>query len=282
MNSNRNFDVKKMKRFNQDIKKVLFLLFFSFLSKRTSKKTILFCFSNNLPYLCSIIKTFSMKKRLIFILSVFFAFISCSHQQTEQKEQVIDTIPVMVMQIQKCNRLYTAEAHVHKIITHDDQLNLKGSLFKKDFNIHVPGSNRKVAIPMDATLKAYVDFSGFSAKNVNRQGNKIEIILPDPKVMLTSSKINHEGVRQFVSLTRKNYSDAELSQFEQQGRESIIRDIPNLDILEQARQSAANTLIPMLQDMGFAEENIKISFRKKFTFNDLKTLLDKTTIEKNH
>ncbi len=57
---------------------------------------------------------------------------------------------------------------------------------------------------------------------------------------------------------------------------------PNLNILEQARQSAANTLIPMLQDMGFAEENIKISFRKKFTFNDLKTLLDKTTIEKNH
>ena len=35
----------------------------------------------------------------------------------------------------------------------------------------------------------------------------------------TSSKINHEGVRQFVSLTRRNYSDAELSQFEQQGSE---------------------------------------------------------------
>lgn len=28
MNSNRNFDEKKMKRLNQDIKKVLFLLFF--------------------------------------------------------------------------------------------------------------------------------------------------------------------------------------------------------------------------------------------------------------
>ena len=98
---------------------MLFLLFFSFLSKRTSKNTILFCFSNNLPYLCSIIKTLSMKKRLIFIISVFLAFVSCSHQQTEKKEQVIDTIPVMVMQIQKCNRLYTAEAHVHKIITHD-------------------------------------------------------------------------------------------------------------------------------------------------------------------
>lgn len=38
MNSNRNFDEKKMKRFNQDIKKSAFSAFFSFLSKRTSKK----------------------------------------------------------------------------------------------------------------------------------------------------------------------------------------------------------------------------------------------------
>ena len=64
MNSNRNFDEKKMKRFNQDIKKVLFLLFFSFLSKRTSKNMILFCFSNNLPYLCSIINLKSATYRV--------------------------------------------------------------------------------------------------------------------------------------------------------------------------------------------------------------------------
>lgn len=88
----------------------------------------------------------------------------------------------MVMQIQKCTRLYTAEAHVHKIITHDDQFKLKGSFLKHEFNIPVPGSNRKVAIPMDATIKAYVDFQGFSDRNVSRKGDKIEIILPDPKM----------------------------------------------------------------------------------------------------
>ncbi len=86
MNSNRNFDVKKMKRFNQDIKKkCFFCFFFHFLAKEHQKKTILFCFSNNLPYLCSIIKTIKYEKRLIFIISVFFAFISCSHQQTEKE-----------------------------------------------------------------------------------------------------------------------------------------------------------------------------------------------------
>ena len=222
-----------------------------------------------------------MKKVITIGMIATFLLVGCNHQKTNQQPTVIDTIPVMVMQIQKCSRLYTAEAHVHKIVTHDDQLTLKGSFLKKNFNIHVPGSNRKVAIPMDASLKAYVDFKDFSSKNINRKGNKIEIILPDPKVMLTSSKIDHQGVKQFVSLTRSNFSDAELTQFEQQGRESIIKDIPNMDILETARQSAANTLIPMLKDMGFKEQDIKVSFRKKFTFDDLKSLIDKTTVEKN-
>ena len=219
---------------------------------------------------------------------MILVFSACSQKQpTEEKANVIDTIPVMVMQIQKCSRLYTAEAHVHKIITHDDQLNLKGSFMKKDFNIHIPGSNRRVAIPMDATIKAYVNFEGFSQKNVSRKGDKIEIILPDPKLVLTSSKIDHKAVKQYVSLTRSNFTDAELTKLEQQGRQSIINDIPNIDLMEQAQFSAANTLIPMLIDMGFKEENIKISFRKKFTLQDLKGFIsnglsDKTTIEKKN
>ena len=221
-----------------------------------------------------------MKKILTIILTATLILSSCNHKKTEERAEVIDTIPMMVMQIQKCSRLYTAEAQVHKIITHDDQLKLKGSFLKKDFDITVPGANRKVAIPMDATVKAYVDFKDFSAKNVNRHGEKIEIILPDPKVILTSSKIDHNGVKQFVAFTRRNFSDEELSRYEQQGRESILGDIPNMNLLETARQSAAHTLIPMLTDMGFKEENIKVSFRKKFTFQDLKTLLDQSTVEK--
>ena len=221
-----------------------------------------------------------MKKVVYLFLIALMLFTSCHQKKTEKQQEVIDTIPVMVMQIQKCSRLYTTEAHVHKIITHDDQLNLKGSIFKKEFNIHVPGSNRKIAISMDATIKAYIDFQDFSAKNVKRQGEKIEIILPDPKMMLSSSKIDHQAVKQYVSLTRSNFSDAELAQLEQQGRQGIIKDIPQLNLIEQAQLSAANTLIPMLKDMGFKEENILISFRKKFTLAEIQHLFDASTVEK--
>ncbi len=45
MNSNRNFDVKKMKRFNQDIKKkCFFCFFFHFLAKEHQKKRFCFVF----------------------------------------------------------------------------------------------------------------------------------------------------------------------------------------------------------------------------------------------
>ena len=203
------------------------------------------------------------KTILLVIMTTAIIFSACTGRQAKEKEKALDTIPMMVMQIQKCSRLYTAEAQVHRIITHDDQLRLKGSILKNEFDISLPGGKRKVAIPMDATLKAYIDFKGFNEKNVRRQGEKIEIIIPDPKVVLTSSKIDHEGISSYV----------------QEGRKGIINDIPRMDILETARQSAAHTLVPMLVNLGFKAENIKISFRKKFTSSDLSSLIDGTSVE---
>ena len=52
-----------------------------------------------------------------------------------------------------------------------------------------------------------------------------------------------------------------------------------MGMMDMARESAARTLIPMIEQMGFEESNITISFRKHYTLNDIKSLLDKTTIE---
>lgn len=219
-----------------------------------------------------------MRLQLI-LFSIFMLCCSCSRHKTEQETVTIDTIPMMVMQIQKCSKLYTAEYKVHKIITHDDKMKLNGSFMKKDFSINLPLGSRKIAIPMDATLKAYIDFADFNEDNVKKQGDKIEIILPDPHVTLTSTRINHDEIKQYVALTRSRFSDEELSSYERQGREAIIKDIPSMGMMDMARESAARTLIPMIEQMGFEESNITVSFRKHYTLNDIKSLLDKTTIE---
>ena len=177
-----------------------------------------------------------------------------------------DTVPMLILQVQKCSKLYTAEYRVHKIITHDDALRLKGQLMSKQFNLKVPLADRKIAIPMDAKIKAYIDFSEFSEKNIERSGNQITIILPDPQVVMTSSKIDQKNVKQYVGLTRAHFSDEELANYQQQGREAILQSIPDMGIEETARANAAKVLVPMLTQLGYEEQDITIAFRKDLDF----------------
>lgn len=185
---------------------------------------------------------------------------SCKRGGSDGSGASIDTIPMMVQQIKECSRLYTAEYKVHKIITHSDTSKISATVLGQKLNLNLPGGRRKVAIPIDAVLKAYIDFSNFSEDNVRSEGGKIYIDLPNPHVVITSSKIDHEGIKKYVSIIRSDFSDEELALYEKQGRQDIINDIPNLGILNTARRSAASQLLPLISMLGIPQENIVITF----------------------
>lgn len=194
---------------------------------------------------------------------------SCSgcNEKAKEAESVVektDTTALIIMQLQKCSRLYTAEYDIHKIVTHSDEKRLKGKLFDHEFDVRMPLGDRKIAIPINVKLKAYVDFAAFSKENVSRKGNKIEVTLPDPRVVVTSSKVNHDEIRQYVDLTRSRFTDAEMSNFENQGREAVVKSIPQLGIIETARDNAAQVVIPMIVRMGYDEKDITVTFRKDY------------------
>ena len=212
--------------------------------------------------------------RFVSIIMLFVAMMLTACGQKSEPDQpsepvVIDTIPQMVMQIQQCSRLYTTEVKVHKIVTHDDVVRLKGNLMNRQFNIPLPLGDRKIAIPMDATLKAYIDFSEFDERSIERDGNKITILLPDPQVVLTSSKINQKEIKEYVGIVRAHFSDSEMSNYEQQGRLAILNSIPDMHIIETAQANAARVLVPMIVQMGYREEDITIAFRKNLTITDI-------------
>lgn len=212
-------------------------------------------------------------------LLLMFLLAACSptdHGESEKKEP---QLPELVMQIQKQSRLYSTECRVHKIISHNDTRQLQGSILNQEFNIDLPLGKRSVAIPIEATVKAYIDFSGFDADNVRRKGDVIEIVLPDPKLEITSTRINHEEVKQYVPLLRKNFSDEELTRLEHLGREAIVKDLAKLNLAENARQNAARTLIPLIGQMGFPTDNITITFRKQFSPSDLPAMLLKNEVQ---
>lgn len=201
---------------------------------------------------------------------------ACTNKKAaeEPKKEVLDTIPMLVTQVQQSSRLYTTEYRIHKIITHDDEMKLSGSIMKKDFSVNLPLGERRIAIPMDATLKAYIDMSTFSEKNIQKDGKKLIVTLPDPKIVLTSTKIDHKAVKEYVALTRRNFTDAELTSYEAQGRKQILNAIPQMGIIQQAQESAARQLVPIFTTMGYKDADITISFRKKFSLHDLPSLLD--------
>lgn len=201
---------------------------------------------------------------LSYFMAVMLLFGVFSCGKSERDVGGVDSLPMLITKIRSTSRLYTTDYKVHKIVTHNDELKFEGSLFGHEFSIPIPAGERKIAIPMDVTLKGYIDFEGFSEDNVRRDSNRIELILPDPEVALTSSRIDHDRVQDHVALFRRRFSDEELSSYERQGRASVISTIPKMGIEEKARQNAARVLIPLLQQFGYAEQDITISFRKEF------------------
>ena len=218
--------------------------------------------------------------RKIILLTALLAVACSKHGDTTPAAEPIDTIPLMVLKVRQCSRLYTTEYRIRKIITHNDKAKVSGKLLQKDFSLDLPLGERRIAIPVSATLKAYIDFDGFSEANIRREGSKLSITLPDPRIALTATKIDHDGVKQYVALTRRNFTDEELTAYERQGRSQILTALPRTGIMEQARRSAARQLLPIFTAMGYREEDITISFRKQFTGADLSSLLDATTTER--
>ena len=79
---------------------------------------------------------------------------------------------------------------------------------------------------------------------------------------------------------KRHFSDEEMTHYEQQGRESIVKSAEQMGIVETARASAARTLIPLLEQLGYREQDITISFRRDIGHNGIRSLFDFSTIEK--
>ena len=161
--------------------------------------------------------------------------------------------------MRQSDRIYVTEYAVQKIVTADDVSKLKVGAMSFKTSI----GSRRVAIPMEAILKAYIDFDSLSASDItlSKEPRKIAIKLTAPKVELTSSKINHKEINEYTDILRSSFSDRELTDFENQGRKAILASIPNLGIMRRAEQNARDVLVPMFMQFGFDSKEIEIEFK---------------------
>ena len=85
-------------------------------------------------------------------------------------------------------------------------------------------------------------------------------------MVVTSSKVDHDEIRQYVDITRSRFTDAELANYEQQGRQAVVKSIPQMGIIATARDNAAQVVIPMIVKMGYDEKDITVTFRKNHEY----------------
>lgn len=195
------------------------------------------------------------------------------HKRDAQTNEVqaptaADSVRRLVMTVRSSARLCVTEMQVHKLVTNTDEPVLTGQVLGMPVNMPTRIGKRRVLIPLDVTIKAYIDLQHFDERNVERTDSTLIVTLPDPQVVITASKIDNKGIRQYVDMARSRYTDAEITALARQGEDSIARHMAHYGIEREAQRSAANQLLPLLQQMGYKESQVTVRFKKTFTDND--------------
>ena len=222
---------------------------------------------------------FCAMKRFFCIALFGLLTVGCVERKPASSSDEAQPSPVSIATaISRQSRLYTSEYVVHKIVTHNDLKRLHGSLLGFEFSQTLPVGDRKILIPLDVTLQAYVDFARIGEGDIETAqgatGTVLHVTLPDPRIVVVSSKVDNMGIRTHVGLLRSNFKDSELTELTRQGVASVVQTVPEMGLIESARQNAASVLLPLLVRMGYAQENIVITFRKDFDERDLVELYD--------
>lgn len=208
-------------------------------------------------------------RKILFIMISLWCLIGCQKTAETPVHETESPEHRLIREVSGADRLYTTEYVVKKMVTYDDIVKVKGTAFSRKFSFTLPQGDRKIIIPMEARIKAYIDFSSFGPDNVEiLPDSTIRIKLPDPQIVLTSTKIDHAGIKSFVDFGRSRFTHAEMADYEKQGRAAIIHSIPQMGITETARIHAFRFIRPIVEAMGYPTDKIIVDFGRHYTDRD--------------
>jgi hypothetical protein len=155
-----------------------------------------------------------------------------------------------VATLQEMQELATVEYTISKVVKANDN--------KTWYKI----GDRKILITCQATVKAGIDMTDLSEKNISLSEKSIRIRLPQPKVL--SVNLPPEGIQvafEEIAFFRKEFTSAERDDLLKQAEQQIRNSGSELGILEQAKTNTQLFLSKFLLQLGF--EKVEISFDDK-------------------
>ena len=178
-----------------------------------------------------------MVKKFLLLLLLFA--VACSKKNDEQKG--------ILFSLREMSDLATVEYTVTKIIKANDN--------KTWFKI----GDRRILMSCEAHIKAGIDMSSITEKDVTIEGKNIKLILPQPKVISLSIPAELIKVEfQDVSLFRDPFKTSERDHLAAQAEMQIRNNIDSLGILQQAKINTSLFVNNLLIRLGY--ENISMSY----------------------
>lgn len=169
------------------------------------------------------------------------------------------------------SRLYTAETTSKKTVTYtsDNKVNLKFAGIEKA--IKLPFGKTEASIPVSVTYKAYIDMDKVTRADIVVDADSaILITLPDPVIVETAVAVDHDKETMKKEWLAKALTYEEYQKLVRQAKDEAWQELSEDDqeaIVERAKLSATELLIPQLRKLGFT--SITIDYREDFSILEI-------------
>lgn len=170
---------------------------------------------------------------------------------TEQKGAYLE-------QIKDLNELATAKAYTKVIIERQDN-----KLFGQSIGLSLPGTKRQLLVVIPGSVKAGVDLSNLTEKDVVVDDKKktAKLTLP-PATFLGGAEIDFDKVKvySYEGLFREKANIKEAYELAAEAKELILEETKGQGVLITAQQNAEKTLKEMF---SFAGYDVTIEFKEQ-------------------
>ncbi|WP_102693154.1 DUF4230 domain-containing protein [Rummeliibacillus pycnus] len=163
----------------------------------------------------------------------------------------------LVERIQNLNELTTAEAYTKVIIERQNN-----ELFGKEIGIDIPGTKREILVVIPGGVKAGVDFSGVTEKNIDidEKHKTATITLPAAKI-LGEPEIDFNNIQVFSSegLFRSKPDMKEAYRLASDAKRQMVKEATTQGVLRSAEKNAKNSVADMFALVGY---DVTVKFKE--------------------
>lgn len=202
-----------------------------------------------------------MKKGHVLLTSAIIVFVAAIITPIVMWKNLTDGEKIeksaLVERMTDLNELTTAEAYAKVLI---ERTNNK--IFGQEINLDIPGTEQKVLVVIPGTVKAGVDLSGLTERDVDvdEENKKLTIQLPAPQILGNATlELNKVKVFSSEGIFRDEATIEEGYELANEAQQEMIKEVKQEGLLDKARTNAEESLKNMF---GLVNYEVDVQFKE--------------------